>query len=533
MRSSYGIIPGSLKERKVIDRITAVFKELVDQVSLIDIPVYTWSSDCTIRVGSEERECALLPYSSPGNFEVRAEEILIGDLESLLKVNLKEKVVVTDYPKTPSDLRWAVYSLSTRGVKAIILLPEFPLALKSDVVLGSPGFTYTPTVPLSLPVISVNREISSLLLKSGFELEAHSEILRAESKIVVGHINGSSEYEAHLSSHHDVIVGEFESTPTSLLISALREMKKSNLALPLNLVVISYTARDIGDVEFTEYHFTWGERYLLRVMSARGDLDNVILSASIGPIQSKDITVVAHPILVRHLPRKLVVSDNHAFLESHNYLEHGVPALTITSLPATWAAHNAMIGSTVSINRTDLEGRVTNLVLHVLRSTRPVDDWINDLRKYMITSIGEQRVEVRVEASKIVDFFRQSGLIKGVKGATKYSHSLIYVMCSSPFKAWAKSSPFAQISNDVVEVLKSCVEHCTGDLILGSSKRFNTFRLGEISRPARENFLNLYLETIIMDLKDIVDNALARAKLLEAALKGSESGGKTDYDKGH
>ncbi|MEM2024983.1 MAG: hypothetical protein QXW94_01675, partial [Desulfurococcaceae archaeon] len=82
--------------------------------------------------------------------------------------------------------------------------------MKSDVVLGSIGYTNYPTVPLNIPVACVDRKTARILSEKGFELEARSEITMRESKIVVGHLNGSGELEAHLTSHHDVLVGEFE-----------------------------------------------------------------------------------------------------------------------------------------------------------------------------------------------------------------------------------------------------------------------------------------------------------------------------------
>lgn len=517
-----GVIPGSEEERRAVKLVTGTLRNIVDYIELVDVPVYTWWCSCSVRYGGVEKPCVLLPYSPPLKANIRPRDLVAVRAERVREVDLEGKVAVINYPERPEELRLLTYIVSRRNPAAILMATSQNDLLKSDLVLGSPGFTYAPSVPPSVPVICVDRPTLHAVVSSGLEVEAESRVSRSSAKVVVAGLNGRGELEVHLTSHHDSIIGGFETTPTSILLSVLEHLKR--LDLPVNLTIISYTAREIGDADFTEYHYTWGERYLLRILSSKGRLERVLYNVSIGPLCGGGVRVkvAAHPALGKHLESGGVQVDyNHFLLESHPYMELGVPAVTITTRESQ-SCRNSTCSAKVPA---EIAGGVQNILRLILGNVEVSEDLVRITRSYLLSAVEERSLELRVEVAKLTNIVQPSNVSRVVKTISRLAHSLVYLACTHPFRVYANASLLASVSHHALGVLRELLLSCKDEIILGDSKTF-TFM-----KPA-PNYADFYLANYVMHsakvLKSLVSSELGKL-LCEHYLERCVESGKKSH----
>ena len=513
--STPNVLPGSQRELELAESLRKVFKELADSVDYVSVPVYTWNYECAITVGDVEKPCALLPYSSGVELDTGPNGVIKAPYEELLEKDLAGKIVLMEYPKKPEELRVAIYSLAKKNPEAIVLVPGN--YLKADVVLGSPGFSRAPSVPLHIPVLSVDSETALAMLEKRFSITASHRLERGSSRILLARVNGSGENDVHVVAHHDALLGSPESASSSLLPRFLEKARRADL--PVNLVVVSYTARDVGDLEFTEYHYTWGERYLLRILEARGELDKVSYAVALGPLHSTgQLTVHAHPALYDYFARLISRVDfNHMFMESGPYVEHGVAAATITTLPETWIHHNATTQQ--GINSVEAE-KLLEMLLALIREIKPSAEWLEKIRKYTEMKLGEARLEVRVAASRLLDAASLSRNLGGLREALKAAYVAAYAACTKPLKAYSEASLFSPLSQEMLRAVGGYLVECRGDVVVCYSEACSPY--SPRGSASSKIFIEGYLNYWVNRLKDSVERAVLRLLCMKEA--GGSSG---------
>ena len=514
------ILPGSIKEHRVTRQLTTNLKSLVDWVKFIEIPVYTWSSECNIESSGENYQCAVLPYSPPAIIEVNP--AIVKHIEDLrdLQGPLSGSVILIKYPKNYAELRWLYYILSAKNIELVVFYTSGDF-VKADIVLGTPGFTYNPSTLPKVPTICVSSKVADLITKRSVVLKVKSQISSGIARIILAGINGRGEREIHLVSHHDSIIGEFEKTSSSLLMDLSRAIKSWDSAP--NLVLISSSARDVGDKQFTEYHYTWGLRYLLELLEKRGLLSRVHSALMIGPLHSTThVKIVVHPLLEQlilsntsSLSIKVNVDFNHALLESYVYMLKGIPALTVTTLPYTWWCYNSTLDCTLRTSSTQLVEFIVRLLKGLVEYeyiTRA-----HKLNDYIIRSLGEVRVEVRALASRMRSLSRVLSAKEYLSEATRLSYGLFYVMCSEPFTTIIESDVLVELSQRNIQILQRVINECRGDLLVGNSDWYLLAR----SRPGflGEVFLEAYIEKIVKNRNNLIDSSISEFTCREA-LKG-------------
>lgn len=518
------ILPGSIEERRATRRLSTTLESLVDWVKFIEIPVYTWSSECIIESGSESYQCTALPYSPSAVIEINPVIVdHIGDLKGFQRP-LRGSVILVKYPKNYEELRWLHYILSTKSTELVVFYTSGDF-VKADTVLGTPGFTYNPSTLPRLPAICVSSGVADLITKKSVVLRVKSQISSGVARIILAGINGRGEREVHLVSHHDSVIGEFEKTSSSILADLSRSIRSWN-STP-NLVLISSSARDVGDKQFTEYHYMWGLRYLLELFEKRGLLSRVHSALAIGPVHTTTrVKVVIHPLLSQlvlsntsNFGIEVSVNFNHALLESYVYMLKGIPALTVTTLPYTWWCHNSTLDCTLRTSSTQLVEFIVRLLRRLVEyeySTR-----IRELDDYIVKSLGEVRVEVRALASRIRSLSRVLSAKEYLSEVTRLSYGLFYVMCSEPFITIIESDTLVELSQRSTQTLQRVISECRGDLLVGSRDWYVLAR----NRPGflGEIFLEAYVEKIVKNRNNLIDSSISEFTCRES-FKGMKHG---------
>lgn len=257
----------------------------------------------------------------------------IRDPREILFVDVKGKVIILRQSLDEKLLRLVVYLAVVRGASGLILTSEQGGVLKASVVVGSPGYSYVRSLPVSISVVAVPLDPLDLYESRRVVIRVKANVEEFKGRIIMGGLNGKGDREVHIIGHHDSILGGFESTPTRLILELARDKAVRELSKIANLVFISYTARELGDPEFREYNYTWGERYLLKIIAERGGIENILYSIELGPlIYGRSLEAWGHPLLLKPLVGTGVArGENTALLESHPYIEHGVPSITLTN----------------------------------------------------------------------------------------------------------------------------------------------------------------------------------------------------------
>lgn len=502
-----GVLPGSSAEKQAVKHVMDVLRDIVDYVNVVSIPVYTWSWKCAVIVNGKELPCALLPYSPPAELSIKPSDVVSGDLDKLLEADVEGKLVLVNYPGKNEELRLAVYLLSKENPLAIALVTHRDGLLKADVVLGTPGYTYLPTTPPSVPVLCVDFKTAKLLSTGCVDVKAESNVTKSTAQVVVASLNGGGELEVHVTSHHDTIIGGFETTSTSILLSIAKHLKEQRL--PLNVTMISYTAREVGDIDLTEYHYTWGERYVLRVLESKGVLGRVPYAVALGPLQfNEEVVVGAHPVLSKYIENLHVVVDhNHFLLESHPYMEVGIPALTLMT-PNSLLYRNSTYSFDYVNQRKRVVERVINIISALLRNVKPSEDWVKLARGYIVKTVDEQKLELRKEATRLTDIARFYDVVNGLRAITKTAYSLVELACTRPFRVYVHSSILAGLSRDALSVLEDIVSTCSGEVLVGNGLCYRFLRP---VHGFKDCFLSLYVEYLVKSLKTIIDSEISKA----------------------
>jgi Iap family predicted aminopeptidase len=506
-----GITPGSIEEKKTVSFLKSALRELLDQVYYVDVPVYAWSWSCLVEINGSTRPCVLLPYSLGVDLTVNPSEIVrIEDITLLDEVNVEDKVVLLSYPRNHVELRLITNIVAEKNPRLILLNTGITGLLKADVVLGSTGFTYTPTSPLKTPVVCLDEASTREMLSHGGRVLAKSSMEKTTGNIIAGYLNGSGEDEVHVTAHHDNIIGAPDSTPSQYLIKIAENLGKANL--PVNIVFVSYTSREIGDLEFTEYHYNWGERYLLSILENKGELEKTLYAVSIGPLNmGGELLAMGHLVLREYLPTNQVIfSENTFHTESHSYMEHGVPSVTFTTLNSLKYRNTNIVGSAGDSGV--LVGELVDLLKRLLSNVKPRDEWIRVLREHSISVLGDAVLSARIEATRLMDLMHQLPLIKGVKTLTKTAYTTFYYYCLQPFKAHVESALWCNLARRNLDALSQVLGTCRKHLVIGDE-----YKSLKLNMPSvfGDQYLDLILESTVKNLRSIINNELFKTTCIK------------------
>lgn len=522
----HGVVPGSLKEREVIQDIASIIKEHVDHIEILDIPVYTWEWSCVVKIDSDTRDCVLLPYSPSVYLELDSQDIIYKDLKDIIKSNVTGKIVITDYPERPWELRIITYLISRKNPSVILLVNRSHVGLKSDLVLGTPGFTYQPSIPPIQPVISIEPGTFDLILTRRAQLYANSKLMRAKGRILVAWLNGKGEKEIHITAHHDSIIGDFEKTPAKTLVAIVKSLAKESL--PVNIKAIFLTSREIGDVDFTEYHYMWGERYLLEVLDAKGELDNVLISLSIGPLTgSADLKAVINPVFSDFTERHgLPTTYDMIYNEAGPYTEKGILSMSFT-LSDSHTYRNSTYGDV----RSEVEKRLVEIIQHLVKTMniKSVEsNMLKQLRNHILSKIGEQELELRAEVTRLLDLAEIQIEFNTLRSIMRIAHSLIEIACTNPLRILVREAPLENLSKDFISEFRRVLTTCEEEVLLGDKLRYDFVR---VNGSFINTYVDLRMKTYVKYLRNVIDSEINKAICLKHLKRCVQRGEESDRNR--
>ncbi|MEM1732693.1 MAG: hypothetical protein QW278_05665 [Desulfurococcaceae archaeon] len=525
-------VPGTSRERRVVDTVLNELKENADWSKRIEIPIVKWENTCRVLVDEFERECRTLPYSLSA--EIDGKPRVVNDIRELREErDLSDKIVVMRYPGRYIDLRKTIYTVLAKSPGALILVTDKQGLLRINTVLSTPGFTYRPSVPVPIPVICVDKALGEMIKRANrVVVETKSSINDGEGMVVVAGINGSGEDEIHVTSHHDHwfkgVGGSY--VGLSALLKLSERIKKDDASGLHNIVLISYTARDIGDKLFTEYHYTWGERYLLKILDNKKKLENVKYAVAIGPIYHDRINAIAHPCFERDLREMLrtgfidKISRNHVFHESLPYIEKGIPAITLTTIDdIAFEIHNSNMDNEEIINYEYLVDRVVEIVTKLIKLSIPDKGLVANTVEYVKSELEEIPLEAKISVSKLMDISMESPR-RGLHALTRIGYGLFYSTCldrDGHDFMYAGLFPWIELLHGTESVRKT--SECD-EVILGDVEGYGIYLVkGAIRSLAVDYLFNKLTERYIHELGNRVNRFIMQF-LCEKAICGETSG---------
>lgn len=467
-----GVVPGSQLESETVESLARHLKETVDQVYSVEIPVYTWIHDCIIEVNGESHPCIHMPYSSSAEltFDPR-EVILIRDINELGSRigQIRDKIVFIPYPGDTYLTRLLSILLARSDVKSVIYFTDQDEVLKADVVHASMKIDYSPASPIDTPVITIDHGTLRWLTRYGGSLRAMGRLARSTGRIIIGYVNGDGERNIHIIGHHDSILGSFEQSPSRLLeilATLVRELPRRR-----NIIIVSSTARELGDYEFTSYHYTWGERYLLRILESKGELERSDYSIAIGHLSGKgSLRLRGHGLLLKHFNfnvEGMVIDENYLFSEAYPYIETGIPSFAIADEYSELYRNSTLSPeSDVFMHQAKI---VADMVVDFISRFKLDHETLDKYRRLTLEQMNSQELERRVLLTRTWDLYKMiNDPWSFIKTYTRLAHDTFYAVCPEQGFAYVEASLWASMKPGARAIIREIGKKCNREYILGS-----------------------------------------------------------------
>ncbi|QOR94384.1 M28 family peptidase [Thermosphaera chiliense] len=374
------VIAGSRSESKIIRVLRNQLSEHVDWIDVLKTPVKTWiPEECSITIGNTGFKCIPIPYS------LKSETEGYLSFEKDLQCGVGD-IVLMKYPENYYSTSIRVHEAFRRGASAVILYEEDEALTRKTVVTDPPYPSNTPGNPPPIPVVTVDHEAYRALkdmVKNTSKLKATVRVVTVLKDSIgytlVAGVNGSRDGEIHVATHHDHwFEGEGDSVAgLKTLVGLAKQLRKvENKA---HVVLISFTAKELGSPYISPYPWSWGSRYFLQVMRNKGFLENTLYSVVIDSVHAATPTVYYHPSLYKVFAESLkpgwsaVPGGNHYSLDSLSYLLEGIPSMAITTLnnEYSWRIHYSSLDNRVNVNSDLIAADLAEFLVKTILSSSP------------------------------------------------------------------------------------------------------------------------------------------------------------------
>lgn len=387
------VIAGSDIERKTVEKLKRKLSENADWTDFMKTPVTTWKPiECTLTVGDLEVNCIPLPYT----IEAEVEDYLTSSNSASMKPG---GILVSEYPENYYSTGVKILDAYEKGASAVILLEKDGLTTRKVVITNPPYVAGNRGLPPPIPIVTLDSRDGLRLVKYLETDQARRARLLVKAEVkssfgysVIAGFNGRGEGEIHVSSHHD---HWFEGVGDSLVglktLERLTSLLSKTRERP-NVILISFTAKELGSPSLKPYPWSWGSNYFLEVMNNKSRLENVVFSINIDAVHQPEPIVYYHPslrkLLIESLPPgwEAVSGGNHYSFDSLSYLKKGIPTILVTTLQRmfSWEIHYSSLDNFENVQVDPIVDSISNFVLRTIMHANPSEIGAQGLFEYLI-----------------------------------------------------------------------------------------------------------------------------------------------------
>ncbi|WP_042667720.1 aminopeptidase [Desulfurococcus amylolyticus] len=469
-----GVIkPGSASEKKFLETLRETLDEYFDWVTIYETPVLRWDwSKCVIEINGEEYKCRPLPYTLTGVGEGR------GLTAKGVSRELGGKVLLHEYPSNIHELRFIVGEALKNGAEAIVFMYEGGRPWDAA-VLSSSIPVLKPDTPPGIPVVVLE---SNPRRMSGFNgerirVETEARIHDGVGRTMLAGMSNGDKVKVHVSTHHDGIpddseyIGKYIELLRDILTIATRH---SNV----EVVFVSYTAKEIGDPQLNSYTWSWGSRYLLEILESKNLLDNTLLDINLD-FKGDVFEIIDNPIPLLPNPDTVNKGKTHFGFDSLAYLNHGIPSVTISGL------------SPGNVER-DIYKDIGYVIEALLKIVEDPQSMLKRLWSELVKKHDAAPLEYRNSVTRIYESSRFTGVSNAVKALITYTSALasLYVIAGGEFH--------------------SCITHAPLYSLLGEYMNRVEYRLGERGRIIVWSLDNIILDAGVRLEPSLINSILKR-----------------------
>ncbi len=338
------IITGTSEELKIVNYIIERFRDMGIDASKMPVKVMSWQpNEATIIVGEKTINATLQPYSP--SFSVDGRLVYIKNLRhDLEKINPYESIALIELSTVLDDYELQYHKLIEAGSLAIIFYDPYPERKRRLVATGSLNYSFTPGVPLPIPILHVTRNEGLELLR----YEGRRIFIKTRSYIsdnatgynIIATIYGRSDKRIILSAHHDHwLTGVSDNI---IGVAMILELARYIIADEMRhtLQVISFTAEESGALGFAPWYWAHGSRVFVREQEELETLNNIVAVINIDAVArgvlNINATGIEYQALLKSIAAKLGIDYrlgfDHPYYDSFSFSMKGIPAVTLNTL---------------------------------------------------------------------------------------------------------------------------------------------------------------------------------------------------------
>jgi Iap family predicted aminopeptidase len=386
------VIAGTRSESKIIRGLRSQLSDHVDWIDVLKTPVKTWiPEECSIIIDTEDFECIPIPYSLTSEtkgYLVFEENIQPG----------AGNIVLMRYPENYFATSIRVHEAFRKGASAVILFEKDEHVIRKIAVTDPPTPSNMPGNPPPIPVVTIDHEVFRALerrlrISGGLKATVKVGAILKDSigYTLIAGINGSGESEVHVTTHHDHwFQGEGDSIVGLKTLLALAKQWRT-VENKVNILLISFTAKELGSPYLSPYHWSWGSKYFLQVMRNKALLENTLYSIVIDSVHVNTPTVYYHPSLYKVVVESLkpgwnaVPGGNHYSLDSLTYLREGIPSMAITTLSNeySWKIHYSSLDNPINVNSDSIAVELSGFLVKTILVSKSEEITVNNLWDYV------------------------------------------------------------------------------------------------------------------------------------------------------
>ncbi|AFK51006.1 aminopeptidase Iap family-like protein [Thermogladius calderae 1633] len=337
------VVTGSTTEQVVVRGLEELFVEVADWVKVFDTPVVSWVEEsCRVVAGDTVVECRVMPPVT--DFEVEGRLVVSQTPMDMPDRAPEGSILLAGYTGSALGLSQMVQEAVSRGFSGVITYDPTRDSFKREVVSGSARISLEAGSPPAVPVVSIKAEDARRLAKlSGTRigLSGKAKLVRgAVGKTVVAGLNGRGELEVHVTAHHDHWLSGYYDDLAGLetLLQVARLLRQISRAV--NVVLVSFTAKEFGSPGLTTWYWSWGSRYFLEALASRGKDEGVIASITVDNLSGESVRVSSHPLLDGCAEKAALGVQAYfdgsrylPYLDSYSYLLHSIPSVAVHDQP--------------------------------------------------------------------------------------------------------------------------------------------------------------------------------------------------------